>query len=271
MEHYEVMGLSKTATVEEIKKAYRRLAMQYHPDRNPGDTDAAEKFKAIAEAYDVLSDPVKRSEYDSRGFIGGSSSFSYEQRTSKQSYTERDDAFVHSASRRYKGTKEELASIQCQFFGGTDVQGKNVLIHVMVVPGELITGCVKAVRWKKRDKCKTCDGYGTASLNRSEFIRCKPCNGTGNVMKMAGKAGSSYPKCDYCDGSGFLDMICRDCKGTGLTPDMIVEEMMIEIPAGTPSGNQIVVRGRGEPGAKGGIAGNLHVIILESASSQKIE
>jgi molecular chaperone DnaJ len=265
MDYYSILGISRTASVDEIKKSYRRLAMKYHPDRNPGDLSAIEEFKKVQEAYDVLCDALKRSEFDSRGFVGGSSQFNYEQRKSKQTYEERDESFVHSASRRWKPVnKEELDAIQCQFFGGSDIQGRNVLIHLTVISGELNTGTVKGVKWKKRDKCRTCDGYGTSSLKDAEFVKCKACEGTGNVMKIPGKLGWQHPKCDFCEGTGFLDMHCRFCKGIGLTTDMVIEEMMVEIPAGTPSGHQIIVRGRGEPGPKSGIAGNLHVIILES-------
>ncbi len=263
MDYYETLGVPRTASEEEIKKAYRRLAMKYHPDRNPGDKEAENQFKRVQEAYEILSDPQKRADFDIRGYAGGHG-FHYENRTSKQNYAERDESFVHSAGRRYKANQAELDAIQQQFFGGGDLQGRNILIHLLLTPDELRNGVVKEVRWKKGEKCKTCDGYGAAVFKDSEFVKCKACNGTGNVMQIPGKQGAMYPKCDFCDGSGFLEMYCKHCKGSGITKDLIIEEMMIEVPAGTPSGHQIVIRGRGEPGPKGGISGNLHVIVIGS-------
>lgn len=261
MDYYQILGISQNADDEAIKKAYRVLAKQYHPDRNPGDKEAEEKFKEVSEAFEVLSDSVKRAEYNSRGYVSGRG-FKQEYRKSTGNSTERDEAYVHSASHRYKASQEELDSVHCSFFGGSDVQGRNVLIHFAVPKSELHSGCVKGVKWKKRVKCKDCDGYGSADLNKSNVVRCKACAGSGNVMKIPGKAGLAYPKCDFCDGSGIMDMHCRQCKGTGLA-HMEIEEMMIEIPIGTQPGHQIVIRGRGEPGPNGGMSGNLHVIVLE--------
>jgi DnaJ-class molecular chaperone len=130
-------------------------------------------------------------------------------------------------------------------------------------PGWPLT--VKPIKWKKSEKCKTCDGYGAAIYTKSTFVKCKACAATGNMMQIPGKSGAMYPKCEICDGSGFLDMFCKTCKGTGFS-EMVIEEMMVQIPAGTPSGFQLIMRGRGEL-AKGGIAGNLHVVVIEQARS----
>jgi molecular chaperone DnaJ len=229
--------------------------------RDAGDAAAEEKFKEITEAFEVLSDPVKRAEYNSRGYVGRPSQFKQEHRKSTGTSTDRDEAFVHSASHRYKATQAELDAVQCSFFGGSDLAGRNILVHLTVSNAELRTGCVQGVKWKKKVRCNTCDGYGVANPDKSTVLKCKACAGTGNVMQIPGKQGFMYPKCDFCDGTGVLDLFCRDCKGSGLT-GMEIEEMMVEIPLGTPSGHQIVIRGRGEPGAKGGLAGNLHVIVL---------
>jgi molecular chaperone DnaJ len=253
MDYYDILGVSRAASEEEIKKAYRRLAMKYHPDRNMGDKGAEETFKRVQEAYEVLSDPQKRASFDLR------SPFKHTATPS----TPPQDEFVQSASRRYKANQSDLDAIKQQFFGGGELKGRNILIHLFVNSQELRSGVTKVVRWKKAEKCKTCDGYGAAFLKDSEFVQCKACKGTGNVMQIPGKQGSMYPKCDFCDGSGFLEMYCKMCKGSGISKDMVIEEMMIEVLAGTPSGHQMVIRGRGEPGAKGGVAGNLHVIVIE--------
>lgn len=268
MDYYQVMGIPATADDDTIKKAYRTLAKQYHPDRNPGDKEAEEKFKQVTEAFDILSDPVKRAEYNARGYVGRYSGFKHEHRKSSGTSTERDEAFVHSASHRYKASQAELDAVQCSFFGGSELVGRNVLVHLMVPIAEMRMGCVKGVKWKKKVKCKACEGYGAATFNKSEIVKCKACAGTGNVMQIRGPQGAAYPKCDFCDGSGMMDMFCRDCKGTGLT-GMEIEEMMIEIPMGTQPGHQIVIRGRGEPGAKGGVSGNLHVVVLEQPPPQQ--
>jgi molecular chaperone DnaJ len=262
MDFYQIIGVSEHADPETITKAYRLLAKKYHPDRNIGDEDAKIKYLEVAEAYEVLSDPLKRAEYNSRGFVGRSSQFKQEHRKSTGTTAERDDNFVQSASRRYRASGEELNSIDCQFFGGNELVGRNVLLHLTLPAADMRSGCVRGIKWKKREKCKTCTGYGSADLNKSKIIKCKACNGSGNVMQIFGKTGSIYPKCDFCDGSGALDVFCKECNGTGLSY-MVIEEMMVEIPFGTQPGHQIVIKGRGEPGLKGGIAGNLHVLVLE--------
>lgn len=267
MDYYQILGVSQSADEEALKKAYRVLAKKYHPDRNPGDKEAEDKFKEASEAFEVLSDPVKRAEYNARGYVGRYNNFKQEHRKSTGTPTERDEAYVQSASHRYKASQAELDSIQCSFFGGSDVQGRNVLIHFAIPAAEMRSGTVRGVKWKKRVKCKDCDGYGAANMNKSEIIRCKACAGTGNVMQIPGRTGAMYPKCDFCDGSGVLDMHCRQCKGSGLA-HMEIEEMMIEIPMGTQPGHQIVIRGRGEPGPNGGVSGNLHVIVLEQPAPQ---
>lgn len=252
MDHYQVLGVSFNATEEEIKKAYRQGAKQYHPDRNPGDKEAENNFKKVQLAYDTLIDNTKRAEYDH------SKPFRYEHKTKNT-----DEFYTTSASRKYKANQDELDKIQCQFFGNG-----NVLVHLPVSTIELREGTVKTVRWKKRDKCKLCDGYGAAVFTESEFIKCQACAGTGNILKIPGKLN---PKCDFCSGNGFLEMFCKNCSGTGLTKDIVVEEMLLEIPMMTPSGNQIIVRGRGEPGVKGGLTGNLHVIVIEQSSQDLLK
>jgi molecular chaperone DnaJ len=222
MDYYQTLEIPSTANEEEIKKAYRRLAMKFHPDRNPGDKSAAEIFKTIQEAYAILSDSSKKFDYDNRRAFYHETITPEEDREEGYVYKPRRDEFGgFSASRRYAGTKEELDAIQCQFFGVGGGQGSNILIHVMVSKDELAMGTTITARWKKRDKCKTCSGSGYNTLLK-----------------------------------------CSSCKGTGLW-DMVIEEMMLEIPAGTPGGHQIVVRGRGEY-VKDGISGNLHIVVLES-------
>jgi molecular chaperone DnaJ len=255
MDYYAILVVSRTATLEEIRKSYKELSRKFHPDRNPGDKSAEDKFKEVQNAYEILGDPVKKSEYDQHGHIS---------RQRPADPTQHDN-YAQSASRRYKAAQAELDAIQQQFFGGGELQGKNILIHLLLTPEELRSGTVKPIKWKKSEKCKTCDGYGAAIYTKSTFVKCKACAATGNMMQIPGKSGAMYPKCEICDGSGFLDMFCKTCKGTGFS-EMVIEEMMVQIPAGTPSGFQLIMRGRGEL-AKGGIAGNLHVVVIEQARS----
>lgn len=254
MDYYQILGVSPEATYKEIKKAHFDLTAQCHPDKHPDDEVALKKFKEVQEAYSVLSDEQKRNEYDRQGYYG---------RIKPESSSNQHDGFGQSASRRYKGNQPDLDAIQQQFFGGSELQGRNILIHLLLTSQELSTGVTKPVKWKKGIKCNNCDGYGAATFSKSEFLQCKACKGTGNVTMVPGKQGAMYPKCDFCDGSGFLEMYCKSCKGTGITKDLFIEEMVVEVPARTPSGFQIVIRGRGEPGAKGGISGNLHIVIIE--------
>lgn len=252
MDYYKILGLDRSANSDSITKAYRKLAKQYHPDRNVGDENAKIKYAEVSDAYDTLNDPIKKAEYDRGAFLGHAGF--------QQTY--RPSGENPNVSKKYKVSESELNLIQCSFFGGTDLQGRNILIHLTLPKTDMERGCTHNVKWKKRDKCKTCQGYGSADLNKSQIVKCKACAGTGNIMQILGKQGSIYPKCDFCDGTGALDVFCKDCKGSGLG-DYVIEEMVIDVPLGTPSGHQIILRGRGEAGQKGGVNGNLHVVVLE--------
>lgn len=240
MNYYSDLGILQNANEDQIKKAYRKKAFETHPDRNLGE-NSAKLFKTIQEAYEILIDPLKRSEYDRK--LG-------EYKPQKNA-----EDFAYSASRRYKPDQQELDKVQCQFFGGNETQGRNVLIHIMISSSDLRNGTSREIKWKKRVRCKKCDGYGVADLNNCDYIKCSECDGLGKLAESL--------RCDLCSGTGILDHFCKFCKGIGLFTDLMIEEIILDIPPATSPGSQIIIRGRGEDGTKGTPAGNLHVIVIE--------
>lgn len=259
-DYYEVLGLTKQAQADEIKKAYRKLAIKYHPDKNPGDAEAEEKFKEAAEAYDVLSSPEKKQRYDQFGHAGmggaasgggfGGGGFSM------------DDIF------------SQFGDIFGGHFGGfggggsrgSRVQrGSDIRIRVKLSLKEVMHGVEKKVKINKNVVCKTCNGKGAESA--ADIRKCDTCHGTGVVNQvvqtMFGQM-QSQGVCPTCGGSGeIIVKPCRTCKGSGLVKE--AEEISFKIPAGVAEGMQLTVQGKGNAAKSGGINGNLLVVIEEEA------
>ncbi len=256
-DYYEVLGLSKTATETDIKKAYRKLAVEYHPDRNQGSKESEEKFKEIAEAYGVLSDPEKRQRYDKFGHGGfdGSGGFG------------RQDVNVEDIFGSVFGEDGPFGS----FFGGgggrrggpSVKKGPDLRIKLKLNLDEISKGVEKKIKVKRYVSCNTCSGNG--SKNGNSLKTCSTCNGQGQVKKvintMLGQMVSASP-CPTCQGEGKVIIErCDVCFGEGrqLNEDLLT----IKIPAGVGEGMQLSMTGKGNVPAKGGIAGDLLIAIEE--------
>ena len=261
-DYYEVLEVAKTATADEIKKAYRKKAIQYHPDKNPGDKEAEEKFKEAAEAYEVLSDPQKRQRYDQYGFagMGGASGFS-------GGGLSMEDIFTHFGD-IFQGAGFDIGDIGEMFMGGGRSRGPRVRrgsdmrVKVRLTLEEIAKGCEKKIKVRKLIQCKDCNGSGSAD-GRTET--CPTCKGSGRVIRQQrGIFGMMQvqSECDTCGGEGtIIKNKCPKCGGQGVGRD---EEIIpITIPAGVVGGMQLTVPGKGNAAPRGGVNGDLLVLIEE--------
>jgi len=243
--YYEVLGVPRDASLEEIKKSYRRLALKYHPDRNPGDKEAEEKFKEAAEAYEVLSDPEKREIYDRYGHDGLSS-------TGFQGFSGFDDIFA------------SFSDIFENIFGfGTTRQERyrarsdDLRFDLTLSFEEAALGTTKEITIEKLALCEDCRGRG-AALGTS-LATCSRCYGRGQVTQSSGFFTISTT-CPQCKGRGtVITEPCPTCRGLGKT--LINKTLQIRIPAGVDTGSRLRLRGEGEPGDYGAPNGDLYVFI----------
>lgn len=268
-DYYEILGVSKSATADEIKKAYRKTAMLYHPDRNPGDKAAEEKFKEAAEAYEVLSDADKRAKYDRYGHqafapgMGGGGGFHA---------TNMDDIFSQFGDI----FGDDMFS---SFFGGgggrrssgrraTGIRGSNLRIKVKLNYEEIANGTNKTVKVKKYVTCSTCSGTG--AKDRSSVQTCTTCNGTGQVHRIQNTflgQMQTVTTCPTCHGEGTtVTAKCNTCHGEGRV--FGEETISIDIPAGVQEGMQFSLSGKGNAGERGGMPGDLIVQIEEESSTE---
>lgn len=257
-DYYEVLGVEKGADANTIKKAYRKVAMKYHPDRNPDDKGAEEKFKEAAEAYEVLSNEDKKARYDRFGhagvdgqtFGGGRGGMNME-----DIFSQFGDVFGNSGS-----------PFDSFFGGGSRSQGSgqrgsNLRIKVALTLEEVANGVTKKIKVKKQVTCGTCDGSG--AKDASSVKTCTTCQGSGYVRQIKNTflgQMATTTTCPTCTGSGkIVTSKCGSCKGSGRTIDYEVVE--IEIPGGVAEGMQLSMRGRGNAGLNGGPAGDLLISI----------
>jgi len=266
-DYYEVLGVAKTATAEEIKKAYRKKAIQYHPDKNPGDKDAEEKFKEAAEAYEVLSDPQKRQRYDQFGFAGmqGAGGFSGGGGFSMEDiFSQFGDLFESW------GMGSNMGGHFSQFFGGGAGgsrqrvrRGTDLRVKVRLTLEEINSGVEKKIKVKKLVSCKDCQGTGSADGKGGET--CPTCKGSGRVVRtQRGIFGMMQVQedCPTCHGEGkIIKNKCPHCNGEGVVRDE--EIITIKIPAGVSGGMQIPVQGKGNAAPHGGVPGDLLVLVEE--------
>ncbi len=254
-DYYEVLGLSKGASDDEIKKAFRKLAMKYHPDKNPGDKEAEEKFKEINEAYAVLSDPEQKSKYDRFGHAGvdpnsfagggGFSGFGGFEDIFDMFGSAFGGGFGGGGSRRNNGPRK-----------GSDIQ-KTMTIDFE----EAAFGVKKQIRLTKNVKCKNCGGTGAAPGTSKKT--CPRCGGSGEIRTQQQTplgVFQSVSPCPDCNGTGEInESPCPDCGGTGRVRDTVT--ITINIPAGVDNDSVIPVRGQGEPGINGGPDGDLYIVL----------
>ena len=253
-DYYEVLGVEKTASADEIKKAYRKKAMQYHPDRNPGDKDAEEKFKEVGEAYEVLSDDQKRSRYDQFGFAGVDPNYGAGQ----------GGAGYGGSGFGGFGDFGDLGDIFGSFFGGgasrsnanAPRRGENVGARLELTFEEAAFGCEKEVATPRIENCTSCGGSGSAD---AILESCSYCNGTGQVhtvQNFMGMAMQSTSTCPQCNGRGrIIKNPCTTCKGKGKVRR--TNKVKVKVPAGVDDGQSVRVRGEGCVGVNGGPNGDL--------------
>ena len=262
-DYYEVLGVEKTASAEEIKKAYRKKAIQYHPDKNPGDKEAEEKFKEAAEAYEVLSDPQKRQRYDQFGMAGmqGAGGFS-------GGGMSMEDIFSHFGD-IFEGAGFDFGDIGEMFMGGRGrsrsprvQRGSDMRVKVRLTLEEIAKGCEKKIKVRKLVACGDCHGTGSQDGTTET---CPTCKGSGRVIRQQrGIFGMMQVQadCDTCGGEGrIIKNKCPKCGGQGVVRDE--EVITITIPAGVAGGMQLTVPGKGNAAPHGGVAGDLLVLIEE--------
>jgi molecular chaperone DnaJ len=249
---YEVLGVQKTASQDDIKKAYRKLAREYHPDRNPGDKAAEEKFKEVQGAYDVLGDPDKRKSYDAAGVFGGGPG-GWRTDDGVGGFT---GVFTHA----------DFADVLGGFFGGsrgtrgrrraTSVPGRDVEVEVNLSFDDALKGIETRIPIDAEAACHDCGGTGAKSGTAPRI--CPECNGRGVLADNQGLFALSQP-CPRCRGNGtVIDDPCPTCHGTGR--ERRTRRLTVKIPAGVKDGTRIKVKGKGEPGFSGGPPGDLYVV-----------
>lgn len=264
-DYYEVLGVDKGASADEIKKAYRKLAVKYHPDKNPGDKEAEEKFKEAAEAYSILSDADKRAKYDQFGHAG-----------------------VDGATPDFSGGFGDLNDILNDLFGGAFgggfsgfggfggfgsgsrnqrqqrvYRGRDIRVRVKLTLEEIAKGVEKEISIEKNVPCPECGGKG--AKNSSDIKTCPACNGTGQVQRVVNSflgQTVTYSTCQQCGGEGkIITNPCRNCSGSGLVRKR--ETIKVKIPAGVEAGMQLTIQGEGHAAKNNGINGDLLVVIEE--------
>lgn len=267
-DYYEILGVAKTASADEIKKAYRKVAMQFHPDRNPGDKAAEEKFKEAAEAYEVLSDADKRAKYDRYGHQafgpGTNGGGGFHASNMEDIFSNFGDIF---------GDDNVFGS----FFGGgrssnsrgsRGQRGSNLRIKLKLNFAEIANGVTKQVKVKKYVSCTTCGGNGAKDKNSLQT--CSTCGGSGQVRKVQNTflgQMQTVTTCPTCHGEGTtVTAKCATCKGEGRV--FGEETISIDIPAGVQNGMQLSMSGKGNAGERGGANGDLIIQIEEEPHAE---
>jgi molecular chaperone DnaJ len=247
-DYYEVLGVTRTADGEEIKRAYRRLAMKYHPDRNPGDAEAEVKFKECAEAYEVLSDDGKRRRYDQFGHGGVSGGHDFSHMDVTDIFSMFDDIFGGAFAGRGGGGARARAS-----------RGFDLETQVELTLAEVATGAEKTIEFERQDNCDTCKGTGAKP--GSSPVVCVQCGGNGRVAQQGfGGMFRMVTTCPNCRGRGsVVREHCMSCNGSGR--QLRKQTVTVKIPAGVHEGQAVRITGQGEPGDAGAPPGDLHCYI----------
>ena len=270
-DYYDILGVSKSSSPEEIKKAYRKLAIKYHPDKNPDDHTAEDKFKEAAEAYEILSNPEKKQRYDHYGHAGvggaagGGGGYGGGGMNMEDIFSQFGDIFGGGGG---GGSPFE------SFFGGGQqrggasgrrvAKGSNLRIKVKLTLEEIAHGAEKKIKVNKQIVCKTCDGSG--AKDKSSISTCKSCGGSGSVRRVTNTIlgqMQTTSTCPTCNGSGTqITSKCNSCHGEGTVRGE--ETISINIPAGVSDGMQLSMSGKGNAAPNGGIPGDLIILIEET-------
>ncbi len=262
-DYYEVLGVAKSATAEEIKKAYRKKAIQYHPDKNPGDKASEEKFKEAAEAYEILSSPEKKQRYDQFGHagMGNQGGFSGQHMTMEDIFSTFGDIFGGGGFGGFGGGGSRGQRVN---------RGSNLRIKVTLNLSEVANGCEKKLKVKKYISCDVCHGSG--AKGSSGHTTCTTCKGSGQVTRISNSIFGQIQQsstCPTCSGEGkIINQKCEKCYGEGLIQGE--EVVTIKIPAGVGEGMQLSVNGKGNAARRGGIPGDLLVLIAEEEHPELI-
>ncbi|MFZ2322638.1 MAG: molecular chaperone DnaJ [Ignavibacteriaceae bacterium] len=262
-DYYEILGVSRDASKDDLKKAYRKLAMQYHPDRNPGDKESEEKFKEAAEAYEILSNDDKRARYDRFGAEGvRGNGFG------SQGFSDINDIFSHFSDIFGGGS-----SIFDDFFGsgsqrgrqrrGTGTPGSDLRLNLKLTLEEISEGVSKKIKIKKQVKCDKCNGSGAEAGTSKKT--CPICNGSGEIKSVSRSVFGQFVNiqpCSNCNGEGeVVDTPCKKCMGDGRISDEVT--VNIDVPAGVHEGSYMTLRGEGNAGKRGGHPGDIIVVFKE--------
>lgn len=266
-DYYEVLGVAKNASAEELKKAYRKLAMQYHPDRNPDNKEAEEKFKEAAEAYEVLSNSDKRAKYDKFGHSGLKGGQDY------HGFNDINDIFSNFSD--IFGGAFGGSSIFDDFFGGggqrggnrrrqsTGTPGSDLRVTLKLTLEEIAAGTTKKIKIKKHIQCSECKGTG--AKDQSSFGTCHVCNGAGEIRQVSRSIFGQFVNitaCTNCGGTGkTIKEPCKKCSGDGRIYDE--STIKISVPAGVSDNSYMTMRGEGNTGKNGGPAGDIIIVFKE--------
>lgn len=270
-DYYEVLGVERNANADEIKKAYRKAAIKYHPDKNPGDKEAEEKFKEAAEAYDVLSNPDKRARYDQFGHAGmsgaagggaggfggfGGGGFSME-----DIFSQFGDIFGGHFGGGFRSSGGGSRRVN---------RGSDIRVRVRLTLAEIASGVTKKLKINKTVACDKCGGSGARDANA--YATCSTCNGTGYVTRVENTffgRMQTQGVCPTCGGTGkVITATCDKCRGEGTLRGQEVVE--IQIPAGVGEGMVLTVTGKGNAARQGGVNGDLQVVIEEEPNPELV-
>ncbi len=264
---YEILEVSKTATAEEIKKAYRKKALQYHPDKNPDNKEAEEKFKEAAEAYEVLSSPEKRQRYDQFGHAGmgnGASGFSGHDMSMDDIFSMFGDIFGGAGFGGFGGFGNSRSR------GRRVHRGSDLRVKVTLTLSDVANGVEKKLKVKKYVACTHCNGTG--AQNGTDYETCSTCRGSGHVTRVTQTLLGQMQQttaCPTCNGEGqMIRNKCSHCQGEGVVRED--EVISVRIPAGVGEGMQLNVSGKGNAGRRGGVNGDLLVVIGEEEHQELV-